>query len=64
MMTSKFLDITSRVTALNQRLDVLQELLDILNSQVQHLHSSLMEGIIIVLIFVEILISLFQLHVV
>lgn len=64
MMTSKFLDITSRVSALNQRLDVLQELLDILNSQVQHLHSSLMEGVIIVLIFMEILISLFKLHLV
>lgn len=64
MMTSKFLDITSRVSALNQRLDVLQELLDILNTQVQHLHSSLLEGIIILLILVEIFISLFQLHVV
>lgn len=64
IMTSKFLDISSRVAALNQRLDVLQELLDILNTQVQHLHSSLLEGIIIVLIVVEILISLFQLHVV
>ena len=64
MTTSKFLDITSRVAALNQRLDVLQELLDILNTQVQHRHSSLLEGIIILLIGVEILISLFQLHVV
>lgn len=64
IMTSKFLDISSRVSALNQRLDVLQELLDILNTQVQHLHSSLLEGIIILLIVVEILISLFQLHLV
>tara|TARA_R110000868_G_scaffold184687_6_gene426350 strand:+ start:274 stop:1104 length:831 start_codon:yes stop_codon:yes gene_type:complete len=64
IMTSKFLDISSRVSALNQRLDVLQELLDILNTQVQHLHSSLLEVIIILLIFVEILISIFRLHVV
>ncbi|HTM62901.1 MAG TPA: RMD1 family protein [Gammaproteobacteria bacterium] len=63
-MTSKFLDISSRVSALNQRLDVLQELLDILNTQVQHLHSSLLEGIIILLILVEIFISVFQLHLV
>jgi uncharacterized Rmd1/YagE family protein len=63
MMTSKFLDITSRVSALNQRLDVLQELLDMLNTQVQHLHSSLLEGIIILLIMMEILISIFRLHV-
>jgi len=64
VMTKQYLDIPSRVMALNQKLDVLQELLDILNSQVQHRHSSLLESIIILLIFVEILISLFQLHVV
>ncbi len=64
IMTKKFLDIESRVMALNQKLDVLQELLDILNSQVQHRHSSLLESIIILLIVVEILISLFQLHIV
>lgn len=64
IMTKKFLDIPSRVMALNQKLDVLQELLDILNSQVQHRHSSLLESIIILLIVVEIIISLFQYHVV
>lgn len=64
IMTKQFLDIPSRVMALNQKLDVLQELLDILNSQVQHVHSSLLESIIILLIAVEIIISLFQFHVV
>lgn len=62
IMTKKFLDIPSRVTALNQKLDVLQELLDILNSQVQHRHSSLLETIIILLILIEIVISLLQFH--
>ena len=64
VMTKKFLDIPSRVMALNQKLDVLQELLHILNSQVQHRHSSLLESIIIILIVVEIVISLFQFHLV
>jgi uncharacterized Rmd1/YagE family protein len=64
IMTNKFLDVPSRVMALNQKLDVLQELLDILNSQVQHRYSSLLESIIIILIFVEIIISLLQFHVV
>lgn len=64
IMIKKFLDIPSRVMALNQKLDVLQELLDILNSQVQHRYSSLLESIIILLIAVEIVISLFQFHVV
>jgi len=62
-ITSKFLDIPARVTALNQKLDVLQELLDILNSQLQHKHSTLLETIIIALIMIEIFISVFQLHV-
>lgn len=62
IMTKKFLDIPSRVMALNQKLDVLQELLHILNSQVQHRHSSMLESIIILLILIEIMVSLFQLH--
>lgn len=61
-MTKKFLEIPNRVMALNQKLDVLQELLHILNSQVQHRHSSLLESIIILLIIVEIIVSLFRLH--
>lgn len=64
IMTKKFLDIPSRVMALNQKLDVLQELLDILNGQVQHSHSSMLESIIILLICAELIISLFQFHVV
>lgn len=64
IVTKKYLDIPGRVMALNQKLDVLQELLDILNSQVQHRHSSLLESTIILLIIVEIVISLFGLHVV
>ena len=64
IMTKKYLDIPSRVMALNQKLDVLQELLHILNTQLQHRHSSLLESIIILLIVVEIVISVFQLHIV
>jgi uncharacterized Rmd1/YagE family protein len=61
VLTKKFLDIPSRVTALNQKLDVLQELLAILNSQVQHRHSSMLEMTIIILILIEITISLLHL---
>jgi len=64
IMTKKYLDVPGRVMALNQKLDVLQELLHILNSQLQHRHSSLLESIIILLIVVEIVISVFQLHIV
>lgn len=64
IMTKKFLDIPGRVNALNQKLDVLQELLHILNTQLQHRYSSMLESIIILLILAEIIISLFQFHVV
>ena|SRR5579872_4603182 len=63
MMTKKFLDIPSRVMSLNQKLDVLQDLFDILNSQVEHRHSSMLETIIILLIFIEIIISILQFHI-
>lgn len=62
IFAKKFLDIPTRVMALNQKLDVLQELLHILNSQVQHSHSNLLETIIILLILIEIMISLFKVH--
>lgn len=62
VMTEKFLDITRRVNTLNQRLDVLHGLLDVLNSQLQHRHSSMLETIIIALIFIEIVLNVFRFH--
>ena len=64
VMVKKFLDISSRVMALNQKIDLLQELLDILNSQVQYSQSTMLEGIVILLIAVEVIISLLQFHIV
>lgn len=57
-MAEKFLDIPRRVSTLNQKLDVLHELFEMLSSQLQHRHSNMLETIIILLIFVEIVISL------
>lgn len=59
-LTAQFLDIDSRVTALNQQLDVLHELFDMLTGELQHKHSSLLEMIIIILIFIEIILTTFQ----
>jgi len=61
-MTEKFLDISRRVNSLNQQLNVLHELLDVLNSQLQHKHSNMLEIIIILLIFFEIVLNLIALH--
>ncbi len=60
-MSKKFLDIPRRVFAHNQKLDVLHGLFEMLTSQSQHKHASLLEIIIIVLIFMEIAISLITL---
>lgn len=57
-MIEKFLDIPRRVSTLNQKLDVLHELFDMLSSQLQHRHSNMLETVIILLIFAEIVISL------
>lgn len=60
IMTEQFLDIPKRVAALNYKLDVLHELFDMLNNQLQHSHSSMLEFIIILLIFIEIVFSVFH----
>jgi len=59
-MSEKFLDISRRVATLNQKLDVLHELFDMLTSQLQHRHSNMLEVVIILLIFVEIVINLVE----
>lgn len=61
-MSKKFLDIPRRVSTLNQKLDVLHGLFEMLTSQLQHKHSSLLEIIIILLIFLEIAISLIKIN--
>lgn len=59
-MSEKFLDIPRRVKTLNQKLDVLHELFDMLNVQLQHKYNSILELVIIFLIFFEIVLSLWR----
>lgn len=58
LMAEKFLDIQKRVSLLNRRLDVVHDVFVMLNNQLQHRYSSILEIIIIVLIFGEIAINL------
>jgi len=58
LMAEKFLDIQKRVAILNRRLDVVHDVFVMLNNQLQHRYSSILEIIIIVLIFSEISINL------
>jgi len=60
VMTEKFLDIPKRVAALNLKLDVVHEILEMLNSQLQHRYSSILESVIILLIFIEIVVQILQ----
>lgn len=60
VMTDQFLDIPKRVASLNRKLDVLHETFDMLNNQLQHRHSSILEFVIILLIFSEIILNIFH----
>lgn len=53
-MSLKFMDIKQRIEVLNDRLNVIHELYDIISTELQHLHSSRLELIIIFLILTEV----------
>jgi uncharacterized Rmd1/YagE family protein len=53
-MAADFLDLYARVESLNMGLTMIQDLLEILEDQLNHKHSSMLEWIIIILIFVEV----------
>lgn len=55
-MCAKFMDISLRVEILNQKLEVIREMYGILSSELQHIHTSRLEIIIIFLIALEVLI--------
>ena len=58
--TTHYLDTVKRVEILNKRLGVVHELFEILSSELNHQHSSRLEWIIIILIFIEITIALLK----
>jgi uncharacterized Rmd1/YagE family protein len=55
-----FMDIEFRLNILNNRLEVLNDLYNVLSTELQHIHSSRLEIIIILLILVEVIISLLR----
>lgn len=57
---SRYLDISSRVEVLNKKVEVVQELLDVLSNEQNHKYSSFLEWIIIILIFIEIVMGLYD----
>lgn len=61
-LMEEYMDIEKRVTALNQRLDTLNDIFDVLHSYLDNQHGHFLEVIIIVLIAIEIIFNLLNLH--
>jgi uncharacterized Rmd1/YagE family protein len=59
-MAVEFMDIPTRIDILNKRLDVIRELYEILSNELQHIHTSRLELIIIYLILIEVVIVIFR----
>ncbi len=55
-ITTKYLDVVSRIEILNKKVSIIRDLLDILANEQNHKHSNFLEWIIIYLIAIEILI--------
>jgi uncharacterized Rmd1/YagE family protein len=60
LMTSRYLEISSRIEVLNRKLTIIHDLFDMLADEQKHKHSSMLEWIIIWLIAIEILIFVFH----
>jgi len=58
--TTHYLDTSKRIEMLNRQLGVVHELFEMLSNELNHQHSSRLEWTIIILIFIEICIVLFQ----
>ena len=59
-MAANYLEIQQRTDVLSKKLETIHELLEMLADEQKHLHSSVLEWIIIWLILVEIIISIFD----
>lgn len=59
-MASSYLDINTRLDILNRRLDSIHEVYDILSNELNHLHSSRLEMVIILLIVIEVIMSILR----
>lgn len=59
-MAVNFMDIEFRLSVLNKRLEVLHDLYGVLSNELQHLHTSRLEIIIILLILIEVIVVLMK----
>jgi uncharacterized Rmd1/YagE family protein len=60
LMAAAYMDIQMRLDILNKRLDVIHELYEILSNELNHIHSSRLEWIIIILIVIEVVLVLLK----
>ena len=57
----KFLDLSQRIHVLNSKMDIMRDLYSILSDELKHAHSSRLEIVVILLIFIEVCIGIFEL---
>ena len=60
-MSIKFLDLSQRIHVLNSKMDIMRDLYSILSDELKHTHSSRLEIVVILLIFIEVCMGIFEL---
>ena len=60
LMAAAYMDIQQRLEILNKRLDVIHELYEILSNELNHIHSSRLELVIIYLIVIEVILVILK----
>lgn len=55
-----YLDVTKRVEVLNKRLNVMHDLFEILSSEWNHIHTARLEMVIVLLIFLELIVTVLR----
>lgn len=60
LMVAHHFDLEKRVKVLNQRLTIVHDLFNMLGNEINHLHSSRLEWIIIILIVIEVIFSILR----
>lgn len=63
-MSIRFLDLSQRIHVLDSKLNIIRDLYSILSDELKHAHSSRLEMVVILLIFIEVCIGLFELFLV
>jgi uncharacterized Rmd1/YagE family protein len=59
-IAATYLDLKTRLDIVNRKLDVIHELYGILLDELKHRHSSFLETVVVLLIFIEIILTIIK----